>query len=73
MKKVTPFYSGSRDDLMVIALDSKSRGSGSSPGQSAALYSWAKMFTLVTVPLFTQVYNINGSGQCNARGNPIMD
>ena len=40
---------------MVSALDSGSGGPGSSPGQGAALCSWARHFTL-TVPLSTQVY-----------------
>ena len=39
---------------MVSALDSGSGGPGSSPGQGAALCSWAR-HTLI-VPLSTQVY-----------------
>ena len=35
--------------------DSGSKGLGSSPGQGAALCSWARHFTLI-VPLSTQVY-----------------
>ena len=37
---------------MVSALDSGSGGPGSSPGQGAALCSWARHFTLI-VPLDT--------------------
>ena len=45
---------------MVSALDSGSRGPGSSPGRVIVLCSWAKHFTL-TVPLSTQEYrSING-------------
>ena len=40
---------------MVIALDSGSSGSGSSPGQGYCVVFWARHFTL-TLPLFTQVY-----------------
>ena len=40
---------------MVSALDSGSKGPGSSPGQVIVLCSWAKHFTL-TVPLSTQEY-----------------
>ena len=40
---------------MVSALDSGSRGSGSSPGQVIVLCSWARHFTLI-VPLSTQEY-----------------
>ena len=47
--------SGKRGGVMVSALDSGSGGPGSSPGQGAALCSWARHFTLI-VPLSTQVY-----------------
>ena len=40
---------------MVSALDSRSGGPGSSPGQGTVLCSWARYFTLI-VPLSTQVY-----------------
>ena len=40
---------------MVSALDSRSDGPGSSPGQGSALCSWARHPTHI-VPLFTQVY-----------------
>ena len=40
---------------MVSALDSVSRGPGSSPGRVIALCSWARHFTL-TVSLSTQEY-----------------
>ena len=40
---------------MVSALDSRSDGSGSSPGRGTGLCSWARYFTLI-VPLFTKVY-----------------
>ena len=40
---------------MVSALDSGSRGPGSSPGRVIVLCSWARHFTL-TVPLSTQEY-----------------
>ena len=40
---------------MVCALDSGSRGLGSSPGRVIALYSWARYFTLL-VHLSTQEY-----------------
>ena len=40
---------------MVSALDSGSRGPGSSPGRVIVLCSWARRFTL-TVPLSTQEY-----------------
>ena len=40
---------------MVSALESGSRGPGSSPGWVIVLYSWARHFTL-TVPLSTQEY-----------------
>ena len=40
---------------MVSALDSGSRGPGSSPGRVIVLCSWAGYFTL-TVPLSTQEY-----------------
>ena len=40
---------------MVIALDSGSRGSGSSPGRAIVMCSWARHFTL-SVPLSTQEY-----------------
>ena len=40
---------------MVSALDSGSRGPGSSPGLVIVLCSWVRHFTL-TVPLFTQEY-----------------
>ena len=40
---------------MVSALDSGSRGPGSSPGRVIVLCSWARYFTL-TVPLSTQEY-----------------
>ena len=41
---------------MVSALDSGSRGPGSSPGRVIVLCSWARHFAL-TVPLSTQEYN----------------
>ena len=41
--------------LMVSALDSGSRGPGSSRGRVIVLCSWARHFTL-TVPLSTQEY-----------------
>ena len=44
-----------RGGLVVSALDSGSRGSGSSPGRVIVLCSWARQFTL-TVPLSTQEY-----------------
>ena len=40
---------------MVVALDSRSRGPGSSPGWVIVLCSWVTHFT-VTVPLSTQEY-----------------
>ena len=40
---------------MVSALDSGSRGPGSSPGRVIVLCSWARHFTL-TVPLSTRSY-----------------
>ena len=40
---------------MVSALDSGSRGPGSSPGRAIVLCSWARHLTL-TVPLSTQEY-----------------
>ena len=40
---------------MISALDSESRGPGSSPGRVIVLCSWAKHFTL-TMPLSTQEY-----------------
>ena len=48
-------YTGRRGGLVVSALDSGSKGLGSSPGQVIVLCSWAKHFTL-TVPLSTQEY-----------------
>ena len=42
---------------MVSALDSGSRGPGSSPGRVIVLCSWAIHFTL-TVPLSTQEYKL---------------
>ena len=47
--------SGRRCGLVVSALDSGSRGPGSSPGRVIVLCSWARHFTL-TVPLSTQEY-----------------
>ena len=47
--------SGRLGGLMVSALDSKSRGLGSTHGRGTVLCSWAKHFTLI-VPFFTQVY-----------------
>ena len=44
-----------RGGLMVRALDSGSKGPGSSPGRVIVLCSWARHFTL-TVPLSTQEY-----------------
>ena len=44
-----------RDGLVVSALDSGSRGLGSSPGRVVVLCSWARQFTL-TVPPSTQEY-----------------
>ena len=44
-----------RGGLVVSALDSGSRGPGSSPGRVIVLCSWARHFTL-TVPLSTQEY-----------------
>ena len=41
---------GRRGGLMVSALDSRSGGPGSSPGQGTALCSWARHFTFI-VPL----------------------
>ena len=41
--------------LVVSALDSGSRGPGSSPGRVIVLCSWTRHFTL-TVPLYTQEY-----------------
>ena len=46
---------GRRGGLVVSALDSRSRGPGSSPGRAIVLCSWARHFTL-TVPLSTQEY-----------------
>ena len=40
---------------MVSALDSRSGGPGSSPGQGTASSSWARHFTLIVL-LSTQVY-----------------
>ena len=42
--------------LMVSGLDSGSNSPGSSLNQEAALCSWARHFTLIFMPLFTQVY-----------------
>ena len=46
-------FSGRQGGLVVSALDSGSRGPGSSPGRVIVLCSWARHFTL-TVPLSTQ-------------------
>ena len=54
-KTKTKQNSGERGGLVVSALDSGSRGLGSSPGRIIVLCSWAKHFTL-TVPLSTQEY-----------------
>ena len=62
---------GRRGGLMVSALDSGSKGPGSSPGRGTALCSWERHFTLI-VPLSTQVYKwvpVN----LLLRGNPAMD
>ena len=48
---------GRRGGLMVSALDSGSGGPGSCRGQGAALWSWARHFTLI-VPLSNQVYKL---------------
>ena len=48
-------YFGRRGGLVVMALDSGSRGPGSSPGRVIVLCSLARHFTL-TVPLSTQEY-----------------
>ena len=40
---------------MVSAPDSELNGTGSNPGRSTALWSWARLFTLI-VPLFIQLY-----------------
>ena len=49
------YFSGRRGGLVVSALDSGSRGPGSSPGRVIVLCSWARHFTL-TVSLSTQEY-----------------
>ena len=49
------FGCGRLGGLVVSALDSGSRGPGSSPGRVILLCSWARHFTL-TVPLSTQEY-----------------
>ena len=46
---------GRSGGLLVSALDSGSRGPGSSPGRVIVLCSWARHFTF-TVPLSTQEY-----------------
>ena len=48
-------FCGRRGGLMVSALDSGSKGLGSSPGRVIVLCSWATQFTL-TVPLSIQEY-----------------
>ena len=58
--KVNPVMSkallcGRRGGLVVSALDSRSRGPGSSPGRAIVLCSWARHFIL-TVALSTQEY-----------------
>ena len=58
-------HSGRRGGLVVSALDSGSRGPGSSPGQVIVLCSWGRHFTL-TVPLFTQKYKLVPA---NCQGN----
>ena len=55
IKGQAPGKLGRRSGPMVSALDSGSGSPGSSPGQGAALCSWARHFTLI-VPLSTQVY-----------------
>ena len=56
MNKTTSLLrSGRRGCLVVSALDSGSRGPGSSPGRVIVLCSWERHFTL-TVPLYTQEY-----------------
>ena len=54
---------------MVSALDSRSRGPGSSPGWVIVLCSWARHFTL-TVPLSTQEKR---GYRGNAGELPMMD
>ena len=57
---------------MVSALDSGSRGPGSSPGRShRVLCSWARHFTPI-VPLSTQVWKWV-LGNLLLWGNPAMD
>ena len=51
----SPYCLGRHGGLAVSAVDSRSRGPGSSPGWVIVLCSWAKHFTL-KVPLSTQEY-----------------
>ena len=58
---------------MVSALDSGSRGPGSSPGRVIVLCFWAKHLTF-TVPLSTQEYKwVPANCQGNAGDLPVMD
>ena len=47
---------GRRGGLVVSALDSESRGPGSSPGRVTALCSWEDTLLTLKVPLSTQEY-----------------
>ena len=56
---------GRCNGLVVSALDSRSKGPGSSPDRVIVLCSWARHFTL-TVPLSTQEYTW---APANCQGN----
>ena len=56
---------------MVSALDSGSRGPGSSPGWVTVLCSWVRHFTL-TVPLSTQEYKLMGTSKLSGKLDEML-